>query len=362
MGPHITTSLVEHGYRHKRTLIVAMSGILTADCRRFFSPMERELFAQGDVLYVSYTANGFDADATAHDIADAVITTVRDVKHTEYEHIVLLGASLGASLVGQIVEVLDGRHLGNQRVITKDMLEAWIFEGTSGVTSIFGWVNRAFARITPYIPQWRWLEWCFGAVLSLMLEGPKTKNLEEWSPTTGYTFLDTVPWDKKERDKAVKQFRLKAMREALRSSPRRYIQQIAWLTWPSSVSTLKGVNTTYIACVSPANTTVIQPLAAEDWKRWTDCKVIEVPGAHIAFAERPTTYRQLIEQLAKLSVLCKVRAAPTWSRPFKLAMKSSFPPLRPPPPGQYYLPAIILIRQSLAHGRPPRQSPLCPSL
>jgi hypothetical protein len=317
----IATNLVEHGTHHKQTLIVAMPGILTADSQQFFSPMKRELFAQGDVLYISYTANGFDADATARDIADAVITTVRNAKYTEYEHIVFLGASLGASLVGQIVEALDGQHLGNQRVITKDMLEAWIFEGTSGITSIFGWVNRVFARITPHIPQWRWLEWCFGAVLSLMLEGPKRKNLEEWSWETDYFFLgDMLPWDATERYVAVKQFRLKAMREALRSSPRRYIQQIAYLTWPSPVSALKGVKTTYIACVSSANTTVVQPLAAEDWKRWTDCKVIEVPGAHIAFAEQPTAYRQLIsEQLAKLSLLCKVRAAPMWSRPFSFA-------------------------------------------
>jgi hypothetical protein len=245
-------------------------------------------FDTTDVVEYGEPGEGdFDARRIVHDTAVVIMGNLKDGLPA-----LLVGASLGGMLIPFVV----GKLHRLMPELPLDLLRCVIIDAPFGVETMTAMSRLPLAGYMIRSP--------FGHVLrplAFIKVGPRDKYIDIPNASMRYEIAgETVSagsWPE-----YVKQ---RAIRELTGHSSRQWLEQLRWMTRVGHDGSLHraclamtGVETSYLACMGPANDVVTQPLASEWWAAsLPDLRRYGADAAHCGFVQQAPTFREALADI-----------------------------------------------------------------
>lgn len=242
------------------------------------------------VKYDKHGSKHFEADWI---VKDTVYKILPDL-HGDKE-VWLIGASLGGMLIPFIIREIRDWLNPAEGMLNK--LHCVIIDSPSGVETLIA------ARCSPFVG--RVIRSPFGQALRPLAHvkmGPKDEYIDIPDADTMREIADGVAMSADDWREYVKR---RAIKELGGHSSRQWLHQLRWMTQVGRDDSLrlacgwmKGIDTTYVACISAGNNVVKQPLAMEHWQGDIhDLKVYPVNGVHCGFLQQARVFRGALKEI-----------------------------------------------------------------
>jgi len=251
----------------------------------------------------NFLALGFDEDCVEE--YDGIGHGAFDARAIAYETAVMVKSALeaglpallvGASLGGMLIPFVYGELCQLMREVPLDLLRCLIIDAPFGAETMIAMGCSAFAGRVIRSPIGQALR-----PLASIKVGPKDQHIE-------------VPDDDMMREIAGiamsgAEWRAYVKRRAIAElsdhSSKQWLEQLRWMTQMSHDGSLhcaclamRGVDTSYLACVGPGNDVVKQPLASELWAASTpDLKMYSANAVHCGFVQQAPTFRGALAEI-----------------------------------------------------------------
>lgn len=226
----------------------------------------------------------FDALEIAHEVAAKVKLVLEAGRPA-----VLVGASLGGMLIPFIVSEL--RQLVPKALL--DLLRCVIIDSPFGAETMIAAGCSTFAGRVIRSPVGQLLR-----PLASIKVGPKDQYIEVPDADMMREIAGIAMSDAEWRAYVKR----RAIQELSGHSSKQWLEQLRWMTRVSHDGSLrraclamKGVDTSYLACVGPGNDVVKQPLASELWATSTPgLKMYSANAVHCGFVQQAPTFRRAV--------------------------------------------------------------------
>ena len=239
------------------------------------------------VVYDDFGLGSFDASAIVREIATMVRMELADGLS-----FLLTGALLGGMLIPFIVQEI--RQQAPE--LSLERLRCVIIDAPFGVETM---VAAARSPLAGYL-----IRSPFGHVLR-PLASIKVGPRDEYIEVPGAATMREIAGEAMSAEDWREYVKQRARQELTGHSSRQWLEQLRWMTrvaWNGSLRracrTMRGVETSYLACAGPANDVVVQPLARECWAACTpDLRMYEVDAAHCGFVQQAPTFRWMFAEI-----------------------------------------------------------------
>ena len=231
--------------------------------------------------------DGFDAHRIVRETAIMIMANLNDRLPA-----LLIGSSVGGMLIPFIV----GKLYRLMPDFQPRMLRCVIIDSPFGVETMIAARRSPLAGFLIRSP--------FGHVLrplAFVKVGPQDKYIDTPGVDMRYEIAGRVV----SKDDWPEYVKRRTVEELTGHSSMQWLEQLRWMTRVGHDGSLhraclemKGVSTSYLACMGPANDVVTQPLAREYWAASTpDLRVFEVNAAHCGFVQQAPTFRGALAEI-----------------------------------------------------------------
>lgn len=232
-------------------VFILVPGIL-ARSEQQFAPLIETLKQYGSIIHFDYQGKGFDLAVSAKTVAGIISG------HTRANNVTVIGASLGGIVGYEAVKMLSEE---DARCVSITMIDTpYGHETMAQFPSWLSWIFKLF-------PSSPLPEALGNFILMKGRQGPKVRNIELPAGV--------------DKNAYIKQVQDTAMENLSGHSFLRYYEMLKALVTHVPKSGLGQVKATYVACISPENDVVEQPLAMEQW-------LLKIPAARPSIMEGAT--------------------------------------------------------------------------